>query len=175
MVIENLVKFFNISAKKTDGYTLLELIVVMVILSISLYFFMPSLKKPSNIKAVARRVITMSGHLRSMAVRTQEKQGLDFHANGFTAGVSKKTETEILDEEESSKQSIPLPDNVSMEVSYPNGDVKSSGVINFYPTGYADPAAIHLTKDGYDYITLVVEPFLSKIRIYEEYWEFPQR
>ncbi|KPA17151.1 protein containing Prepilin-type cleavage/methylation [Candidatus Magnetomorum sp. HK-1] len=165
----------NTKTKKSDGYTLLELIVVMVILSISLYFFMPSLKKPSNMKAVARRVIAISGHLRSMAVRSQEKQSLDYHANGFSAGVSKKTETEMLDEEESAKQSIPLPDNVSLEVSYPNGDVKSSGTITFYPTGYADPAAIHLSKDGYDYLTLVVEPFLSKIRIYEEYWEFPQR
>ncbi len=165
----------SLNMNSNDGYTLLELIVVLVILGISLHFFMPSLRKPDSMQAVARRVITISGHLRSMAVRTQEKQTLDYHSSGFSAGVSKKTKTEMLDDEEREKQSIPLPDDVSLEVSLPNGDVQSSGAINFYPTGYADPAAIHLTKGGDDYLTLVVEPFLSKVRIYEEYWEFPQR
>jgi prepilin-type N-terminal cleavage/methylation domain-containing protein len=161
--------------KNHNGYTLLELIVVLVILGISLHFMMPSLKKPGSMQSVARRVITVSGHLRTIAVRTQEKQTLDYHGDGFNASISKKTKTEMLDEDEKKTQSIPLPDDVSLEVSLPNGDVQSSGTINFYPTGYADPAAIHLTKDGYDYLTLVVEPFLSKVRIYEEYWEFPQR
>jgi len=156
-----------------SGYTLLELIVVMVILSIALHFIMPSLKKPGSMKTVARRVITMAGHLRSMAVRTQEQQSLGYSSSGFTISISKKTETDMLDEEESAKQTIPLPDDVTIEVMYPNGDTRSSGSINFYPTGYADTVAIHLTKDDYDYLTLVVEPFLSKVRIYEEYWEFP--
>jgi prepilin-type N-terminal cleavage/methylation domain-containing protein len=159
----------------SKGYTLLELIVVMVILGISLHFIMPSLKKPDNMKAVARRVITMAGHLRSMAVRTQEEQTMSYDPNGFTVSISKKTETDMLDEDESKSQRIPLPEDVSLEASYPNGDTRSSGSINFHPTGYASPVAIHLTKDDYDYLTLVVEPFLSKVRIYEEYWEFPIR
>jgi len=157
------------------GYTLLELIVVLVILGISLHFIMPSLKKPDNMKAVARRVITMAGHLRSMAVRTQEKQSLGFGPSGFTISIAKNTETDMLDDDERASQTIPLPEDVSLDVLYPNGDTRSSGSIVFHPTGFTNPVAIHLTKDGYDYITLVVEPFLSKIRIYEEYWEFPLR
>jgi len=166
---------FSPAMRDNNGYTLLELIVIMVILSISLHFIMPSLKKPNSMQAVARRVIAISGHLRTMAVRTQEKQTLDYHSSGFNASVAKKTKTDMLDEEDRKTQSIPLPDDVSLDVMRPNGDVQSSGTINFYPTGYADPTAIHLTKDGEDYLTLVVEPFLSKVRIYEEYWEFPQR
>jgi len=159
----------------SKGYTILELIVVLVILGISLHFIMPSLKKPGSMKAVARRVITMAGHLRSMAVRSQEQQTMSFDPNGFTVSISKKTETDMLDEDENKSQSIPLPENVTLEASYPNGETGSSGTINFYPTGYASPVAIHLTKDEYDYLTLVIEPFLSKVRIYEEYWEFPVR
>jgi prepilin-type N-terminal cleavage/methylation domain-containing protein len=159
----------------SKGYTLLELIVVLVILGISLHFIMPSLKKPNSMQAVARRVITMAGHLRSMAVRTQEQQTMSYDPNGFTISISKKSETEMLDEEDSKSQNIPLPEDVTLEASSPNGDIRSSGTINFFSTGYATPVAIHLTKDGYDYLTLVIEPFLSKVRIYEEYWEFPVR
>jgi prepilin-type N-terminal cleavage/methylation domain-containing protein len=159
----------------SKGYTILELIVVIVILGISLHFIMPSLKKPNSVKSVARRVITMAGHLRCLAVRTQEQQILSFDPNGFKVSISGKTETDMLDDEERSNQGIPLPEDVILNASYPNGDTQSSGEINFYPTGYANPVAIHLTKDEYDYLTLVVEPFLSKVRIYDEYWEFPQR
>lgn len=159
----------------SKGYTLLELIVVVVILGISLYFIMPSLKKPDNMKAVARRMITMCGHLRSLAVRTQQQQTMSYDPNGLTVRISKKSKTDMLDEDEANSQSIPLPEDVTLEASYPNGDTRSSGTINFYPTGYASPVAIHLTKDEDEYLTLVVEPFLSKVRIYEEYWEFPVR
>jgi len=161
--------------KLSEGYTILELIVVMVILGISLHFIMPSLKKPNSVKAVARRVITMAGHLRCLAVRTQQQQTLSFDPGGFKVSISNDTDTEMLDADERSKQTIPIPDDVIIEASYPNGDTQSSGDIHFYPTGYANPVAIHLTKDEYDYLTLVVEPFLSKVRIYDEYWEFPER
>jgi len=159
----------------SKGYTLLELIVVLVILGISLHFIMPSLKKPDSMYAVARRFITMAGHLRSMAVRTQEQQIISYDHAGFKISISKNTETDILDDEERQGQSIPLPDNVHLEISSPNGETGSSGNITFFPTGYATPVAVHLTKDDDDYLTLVVEPFLSKVRIYEEYWEFPVR
>ncbi|CAN2040879.1 Protein containing Prepilin-type cleavage/methylation [Candidatus Magnetomoraceae bacterium gMMP-15] len=157
------------------GFTMLEMIVIIVLLGITLKFAMPSFNKPNTMMDVARRFIALAGNLRSMSVRDQQIQILNFSAAGFSPGYGEKTESILTEKKDHSTRTITLPDNVSLlDVERPNGEKETSGRIHFYKNGYADTVAVHLENDGGDEITLVVEPFLSKVRLYEGYREISE-
>jgi len=172
--------------KNNNAYTMMELIIIMVILAISMSLVIPSFKRPGNIKTVARRVIMMASNLRTMAVRDQDTQKLHFSKNKFSPEFGAASKEKLLEDEDDNEfekqefemtenmdyktRAIELPESVElMDVEYRNGDTSTEGTINFYKNAYADNVAIHLQNDDDEIITLVVEPFLSKVRFYEEY------
>ncbi len=69
----------------------------------------------------------------------------------------------------------PIPDGgqivdvvLAPESKHNSGEVS----IRFYPQGYADPAYIHLLDDQGRYLTLKIEPFLPRVKLFETYVSF---
>jgi len=68
-----------------------------------------------------------------------------------------------------------LPENIKLlDVEYPDQEKISVGEadIHFNEKGYSDKAIIHLEKGDNEQFSFLIEPFLSKVRLYNSYTEF---
>ena len=137
---------------------MIELMVVIVILGIMVNFGMPRIYNASkdNVKDVSRKFINKVLDLKIQAVREQKSLEL------------------IIDFENNSLNSFKLPEDVYlMDLQRPDGEKESTdkSIVRFFKNGFSDYVAIHLENDDGEQTTLVVEPFLEKVRLYNEYKE----
>lgn len=159
------------------GYTLVELIVVIVMIGLVLTFTAPRLRDGllnDPLKAVARKMVGTINALRNEAVRERQAYTLymDLNANRFWSTSNTMTADEHALARE---QGVVLPDGIRFRDIWIKGKGKTvEGVarVLFTPKGYTEMSAIHLkTEDGRE-MTLVLNPFLSKIGIHDKYVEF---
>lgn len=159
------------------GYTLIELIVVMVMVGIVLTITAPRLRHAllnDPLKAVARNLVGVIHNLRNEAVSEQQAYTLhlDLNANRFwTTGASMTDEEQDLAREQAQK--LPL------EVRLRDVWIKGKGKITegearmvFTSRGYTQVSAVHLrSQDGRE-MTLELTPFMSKVTVSDTYVEF---
>ena len=158
----------------SDGFTLIELMVVMLMITIILAVAIPRfdggvLADPT--KAVTRRMINTVRALRHYAVQQQQIQSLviDLDKQRFWMASSAMDEKEIAAAEE---KAYTLPDSVMfMEILFRNRDPVTSGkaTILFYPAGYSDHMVVHFQNDDRERLSYVVEPLLPKVKLLEEW------
>lgn len=165
------------SLNRAGGFTLIELIVVVSLISMMLFFAVPGFRGglfSENIDATARWLIANIRNLKETAVRDQKLYLLHLDMDARKIWV----EGDSMTEEERSaalEKAYVLPEGVSVaDVQYP--EVGKIGLgearIRFYPGGYSDKALIHLTNEDEKAISLLVETFLPQVRLFEEYAEF---
>lgn len=162
---------------KNNGFTLIELIVVISLISIMLFFFIPGFNNavlPDNKKEAARLIISTVKELRHRSIRTQKLFFLNISLDTNRIWVS----NESMDREEfynAEEKGYQLSDNVEvLDLEYPEKGKISSGVadICFYKNGYSDKVFIHIEDNDNNRISLLIEPFLSKVKLYDEYVGF---
>ena len=76
--------------------------------------------------------------------------------------------------EDAALDAYELPGNVRIaEVEFPIGGKIISGRadIRFYITGHTDKALIHL-DDGDRQLSFLIEPFMTKVKVFEKYASF---
>ena len=67
------------------------------------------------------------------------------------------------------------PDDIQvLDVEYPGEEIISEGRadIHFYKRGYSDKAMIHVENNDNEQLSFLIEPFLSKVKVYEKYEGF---
>lgn len=159
------------------GYTLIELVVVIVMIGIVLTFAAPRLNNAllnDPLKSVARKMIGMIHDLRNEAVREQQAYTLhlDLNSNKFWTTWASMT----LEEQASAREQAPsLPRNVRIRDVWIKGEgkiVEGEAPLLFTPKGYTRMSAVHLRSQDSREITLELNPFISKINILDKYVEF---
>jgi prepilin-type N-terminal cleavage/methylation domain-containing protein len=159
-----------------SGFTLMELIVVMALLTIMLVFSIPRLHETfflDESKTSSRWIIGKIQALKEAAVRNQRHYTLHFDLDTdhyWETDDSMSAE----DLETASMQTKPLPDGLKIaDIEFPVRGKVSSGrtEITFYKTGYSDKALIH-TQDGQTNTSYLIEPFLSEVTLFETYAGF---
>ena len=158
------------------GFTLIELMVVMLLISIMLAVAIPRfdgsfLQNP--IKKVSRKLISTVRLLRSTAVQTQKQHSLviDLDNQRF---YMLSTSMEPQDRTSTAEKAFKMPDSlVLVDVQMPNSEPISTGVaeIQFYPAGYSDYALIRLENSSEERFTYVVQPLLPKVKRFDEWLE----
>jgi prepilin-type N-terminal cleavage/methylation domain-containing protein len=164
-------------ASHNDGYTLIELVVVMALISIMFFFAMPRFQDnvlTDQVRKTSRWVITQTRHLKQQSIREKKDYILhvDMDANKLWIS-SPGMEAEALEKAE--EEAFQLPDDVEvMDVEFPSRGKISSGQadIYFYAKGYSDKALIHMQKDSERRVSFLIEPFLPQVRYFEEYSDF---
>jgi hypothetical protein len=76
--------------------------------------------------------------------------------------------------ESAALNAAPLPGDLKIaDIEYPvRGKINSGRAdIMFYKTGYTDKLLIHLQDDA-EYVSFLIEPFLSEVTRYETYASF---
>lgn len=159
------------------GFTLIELMVVMLLISIFLAVAIPRFDNgfaQDPVKKVERWMLNTTRLLRTDAVRSQKTQSLVIDLNNNRLWIV----SEDMDEEAlaaAPEKGYTLPSSIQVvDVEYPRSDRISSGTaeIHFYPAGYSDNTIIHFEKDDAQRFSILVEPLLPKIKVVEEWLTF---
>lgn len=156
------------------GFTLLELMVVLLLVGIVLAVVIPRfdggpLQDPT--KKFSRWMITRTRHLRSTAIQKQSIQALVIDLNNqrmwtISEGMSEEELSAVTDKAFSIDKSMKI-----VNVQFPEQEPVSTGTaeIRFYPAGYSDRALIYMETDDAERFSYLLEPLLPKIKIIDEW------
>jgi general secretion pathway protein H len=162
--------------RQGDGFTLLELIVVMSLMGIMLVFTVPRFHETlflDDTKTGSRWLIGKIQALKEAAIRNQKQYSLHINLDAeqfWETDASMSAE----DLENAAMNAGSLPDGLKIaDIEYPIGGKITSGQadITFYKNGTSDKVLIHI-QDGDQYESYLIEPFLSEVTRYEMYASF---
>ena len=162
--------------RQCRGFTLLELIVVITLLGIMLVFTVPRFHDTLFVdesKKSSRWIIGKVRALKEAVIRNQKHYTL--HIDLDTQRYWETDESMSAEARESAALSaVSLPGDLKIaDIEYPiRGKINSGRAdITFYKTSYTDKLLIHLEDDA-EYISFLIEPFLSELTRYETYASF---
>jgi prepilin-type N-terminal cleavage/methylation domain-containing protein len=165
--------------RDVKGYTLIELIVVMILIGLIFSITAPRFQDAvltDKLKSTTRNLIGKINELRTEAVQKQEAQVLcfDLESNLYWNGPGNMTQEERDSYRE--KRATYLPQGVRIsDISFSDKEKKIAGGevdLQFNKKGYVQQSAIHLeSEDGREF-TIVLRPFLPGVKVFEKYFEF---
>ena len=159
-----------------NGFTLLELIVVMSLLGIMLIFTVPRFHETlflDDTKTGSRWIIGKIQALKEAAIRNQKQYSLHINLDTeqfWETDASMSAE----DLENAALNASSLPSGLKIaDIEYPiHGKINSGQAdITFYKNGTSDKVLIHI-QDGDQYESYLIEPFLTEVTRYEMYASF---
>jgi len=165
------------SFRLNQGFTLIELIVVITLISLMLFFAIPRFQVDvlsDNTNKVSRWIMLKVHSLKEKAVREQKLYVLHISLDSSRLWIT----SEIMSQEEiqaAEANGYELSDDINLlDVEYPDEEKISVGRadIYFYKKGYSDKAIIHISNDDNERRSFLIEPFLSHVRLYDEYIGF---
>ena len=160
----------------SGGFTLIELIVVISLIGLMLFFSLPRLQNNPFLddgKESSRWFLLKIQALRESAVRDQKQYSLFIDLDSGRIWETNESMSRE-DFENAALNSHALPEDVRIiDVEYPGVEKISSGqtAITFYKAGYTDKAFVHM-QDSDTYLSFLIEPFLSHVQVFEKYIGF---
>jgi prepilin-type N-terminal cleavage/methylation domain-containing protein len=161
---------------RNSGFTLIELIVVITLMGLMLFFSLPRLQNNpflNDTKKSSRWLISKVQTLRESAIRNQKTYILHFDLDSGRVWETNEAMSPE-DIENAVNDSYVLPDDLQIiDIEYPSlGKIHSGQAeINFYKAGHTNKALVHM-QDGDTYLSFLIEPFLSDVQIFEKYASF---
>ncbi len=165
------------SFKLNQGFTLIELIVVITLISLMLFFAIPRFQVDvlsDNTNKASRWIMLKVHSLKEKAVREQKLYvlhiSLDLNRLWITSEIMSPEELQAAE-----ANGYELSDDINLlDVEYPDEEKISVGRadIYFYKKGYSDKAIIHISNDDNERRSFLIEPFLSHVRLYDKYIGF---
>ncbi len=168
------------SLKKTvankSGYTLIELIVVIILLGLMFGLVVPKFRQAvlsDSLDATSLRIIGLVEDLRERAISDQISYVLHFDIRGrkLWAFASDATAEE---QETARERAYQLPADVIIEDiwSWSRGKIYDDPTIQFSKKGYIEQSMIHLQSEDGRQLSLELTPFLGSIKIHNGYVDF---
>ena len=155
------------SPKNIAGFTLVELVVVITIISLMLFFAIPLFKIPTTFGDKSQNTTKLIQLIQSLK-RKSIAQNQDFFLHISTdSNRIWITKTSILTQEEPHQQDDKPPPEENpgiLHIELPGKPVSSEkeAIIKFSKNGYSDMAIIHM-ENGETPISLKVQPFLMEV------------
>ena len=167
----------TLNLRQNNGFTLIELIVVISLISLMFFFAIPRIQVDilsDNTRKVSQWIMLNISALKEKAVHDQKRYVLHLSLDSNRLWVSNDTmSAEEL--EDAAAIGYNLPEDIKLlDVEYPGKEKISVGQadIYFYKKGYSDKAIIHITNNDNKVLSFLIEPFLSRARLYNKYLEF---
>jgi len=159
---------------RKQGYTLIEITIVMSLIGLFMLLTIPRFQEgilTDNLKLSIRKIIGTVKNLRNMAIRNQKDYLIcfDLESNRMWTTFFTMSPEERYQAKQNAFQ---FPPNIQiLDLAHPGMDKDTTGhaTIRFFKKGYVQPTVIHLgTKDGRQ-SSLVLSPFLWKVKVYDRY------
>ncbi len=168
--------------KKRNGFSLIELLVVIMIISAFVFIALPKIQSGTemNIKSASRN---LSGTIRYLYNEAAFKKNIyrlvfDIDRGEYWVEVLNNNEYVVSTDYLHKKRVLPAGvhfKDVITERTLGKSSLDDSGeFILFLPTGFVEPAVIHLVTDNEVNYTLETKPYTGGTKVYDEYVE-PQR
>jgi general secretion pathway protein H len=158
------------------GYTLIELIVVLVLLGLMFGLAVPKFRQAilsNSLDATSLRIIGLVEDLRERAISDQVSYvlHLDLRAKKLWAFAGTASEEE---QETARARAYQLPADVNIEDiwSWSSGKLYDEAKIHFSKKGYVEQSMIHIRSEDGRQLSLELTPFLGTIKIHEGYVDF---
>ncbi len=159
------------------GFTLIEIVVVISLISIMLFFSLPRFKhpfQPDDTKSVSRWIMLKVKYLKEISAN--EKKLNILHINLDSNKMWTTDESMMAEElQNAEEKAYRLPEGIRLlDVEFPGGNNISAGTakINFYKRGYSDSAIIHLENSDTKHFSYIIEPFMPRVSRYDKYIDF---
>ncbi len=155
---------------KQGGFTLIELIVVIVLIGLMFTFALPKMDGflfSSETDRVSRWIVLNIPNLKTKAVKDQRRYSLNVDVAANTLYIS----TDEMDDDllnQARESGFKLGDSVHLvDVVFPVVNPEDEEISNvfFYSKGYSDNAIIHIENENSEKISFIIEPFLSGVEI----------
>jgi len=159
-----------------QGFTLLELIIVCLLITVSLAFSVPNLRQAlviDQLAANSRKVIALIKEVRNLAAQKQRPYLISFDLD--RKKIWYQEDVPVLKEENkqgSPHPSIQFPASVRIQdLQIGTAEKKTSGEVTLWVNrqGYMEQTILHLADDQDNIISLVLSPFFSTIKAYDTY------
>lgn len=162
----------------SKGYTLIELVVVMILLGLVFSITAPRFRDAlltDNLKSATRKLAGRIAEIKTDAMREQVNMVLvfDLSANMYWYGTMDMTGEGREDFRD--KNATHLPDGVRIaDISFSRNEKILSGEVSirFNRKGYVRQTAIHLESDDGREFTILLRTFLPGVKVVEKYIEF---
>ena len=167
------------------GFTLLELTIVCVLISISLALSLPTLRNAftgDELAAGSRKVISLITSARGRAVRDGVPQLVSYEDSSRELWYQPVEEEEGGEKEEKEdvapqrRSLVVLPEGVRIdEIQQASGGDDSRPLIDglwISKQGYMDKTVIRLTDEDNASMYLIMKPFFFDVQVADEFFEF---
>ncbi|UCG10974.1 MAG: GspH/FimT family pseudopilin [Deltaproteobacteria bacterium] len=168
-------------SNKGNGFTLLELVVVMLILTAVLGLVVPEVSSVflrSDLKASSRRLAGAVAYARSQAMvegrlweLTLDLDESTFWTDPAIGGTGDSEESDL--EEDTAKKRSLEGEVRFLDIQKLPDEPRNTGqvTLRFQPKGLVEPALIHLAGPGNKVQTLFIKPFNGRVVVRDGYME----
>jgi len=161
----------------SKGYTLIELTVVVILIGLIIGMVIPRFREAvltDNLLNSTNKMIGMIKTLRNQAIREQKVYvlHLDMESNRVWFDSPSMTDEERARAAETAPA---LPEDVRILDVWSSGEGKKmtgEAGLRINKKGYIQQAIIHLGSQDDREFTLLISPFLRKVKVFEKYVEF---
>lgn len=139
------------------GFTLLELVLIMILICTALAVSAPDLRgfsAGSKMKNAAQQVLALTNYARTQAASEGRTYRLNFE-NG-TYFVTALQDDQFVQDANSMGQSFPVPDGVQVQLA--RDDNQPLNYIEFHPDGRTDVARVRLWRDNQELYVVCASP-----------------
>lgn len=169
--------------KRQAGFTLLELLVVILIIGAFFFVAVPKFQDmtQTNLKSASRNLTATIKFLYNEAAFKKNIQRLNFDIENGEYWVETLQDNEFSLSDDSSQKRHRLPNGVYFKDVITERSLDRNPLedekeyILFLPTGFVEPAVIHIYTDDERYYTLATKPYTGGTKVYDEYVELLRR
>lgn len=156
------------------GFTLVEMVVVVVLIGMMLFIAIPrfpGVGDENDMRAMARRIVILSQEAYSEAVTESKPWFLVIDLNKATSRLAQTRPSENDFEVFTLEDAESRPSPRFSDVIHPDGGMKRDGVISFafWSNGGNESGTIHIENDAGDEMTVFLKPYLGMTEVREGY------
>lgn len=167
--------------KRSEGFTLIEILVVMVLIGSIIFIVVPKFKNITdvNLKSTSRNLSGTIKYLYNESVFKKNIFKLAFDLDNQEYWVEYVEDGQFVESVDPVIRRKKVPDGVVIndiftERSQEKVDSGSEVYILFLPTGFVDYSVIHISSSDDDSYTIETKPYTGGTKIYDEYVDIRQ-